>query len=204
LGTSRNCRVIDKAGACPRHCSRRKQRDRSSVRGSSLLSNHLHIQVEVPERSKELPGAEELLRRLEGLSGTAMTAAAARRRMEMFRPAGDVAGERAFWERPGKDPAGWAVQGWLPVVDTGRMDPSGGLMPVRPLRWAVLSGRGSRCRIEVGGTSGEARLCSTDQGPSVHQRLASDCTHLAPEQYQASAIGSQWSRLSLGSNASIR
>ncbi len=64
-----------------------------------ILSNHFHILVEVPERPKELPGADELLRRLEGLSGTAMTAAAARRRMEMFRPAGDAAGERAFWER---------------------------------------------------------------------------------------------------------
>ena len=99
--------------------------------------------------------------------------------------------------RQGKEPAGWAVQGRLPVVDTGRMNPSGGLMPVRPRRWAVRSGRGFRCRLEVGGTLGEARLCSTDQGPS-------DCTHLAPEQYEASAIGSQWSRLSLGSNASIR
>jgi hypothetical protein len=74
--------------------------------------------------------------------------------------------------RQGKQPAGWAVQGRLPVVNTGRMNPSGGLMPVRPRRWAVRSGRGSRCRLEVGGTSGEARLCSTDQGPSVHQRLA--------------------------------
>ncbi|MFM8360555.1 MAG: transposase, partial [Verrucomicrobiota bacterium] len=64
-----------------------------------ILSNHFHILVEVPERPKELPGAEELLRRLEGLSGTAMTAATARQRMEMFRQAGDAAGERAFWER---------------------------------------------------------------------------------------------------------
>ena len=63
-----------------------------------ILSNHFHILVEVPERPKELPAAEELLRRLEGLSGTAMTAAAARQRMEMFRQAGDAAGERAFWD----------------------------------------------------------------------------------------------------------
>lgn len=69
--------------------------------------------------------------------------------------------------RHGNEPAGWAVQGRLPVVDTGRMNPSGGLIPVRPRRWAVRSGRGSRCRLAVGGTSGEARLCSTDQGHPI-------------------------------------
>jgi hypothetical protein len=37
--------------------------------------------------------------RLEGLSGTAMTAAKARQRMERFLQAGDAAGERAFWVR---------------------------------------------------------------------------------------------------------
>ncbi len=53
-----------------------------------ILSNHFHVLVQVPERPEELPGAEELLRRLEGLSGTAMTAAKARQRMERFLQAG--------------------------------------------------------------------------------------------------------------------
>ncbi|HAB18938.1 MAG TPA: transposase [Verrucomicrobiota bacterium] len=64
-----------------------------------ILSNHFHILIEVPERPKELPGSEELHRKLELLSGTALSAATARQRMEMFRQAGDAAGERAFWER---------------------------------------------------------------------------------------------------------
>ncbi len=64
-----------------------------------ILSNHFHILVEVPERPSALPGSEELLKKLEQLSGTAMSAATARQRMEMFRQAGDLAGEKAFWER---------------------------------------------------------------------------------------------------------
>ncbi|HRI14382.1 MAG TPA: chemotaxis protein CheW [Verrucomicrobiota bacterium] len=47
----------------------------------------------------ELPGSEELLKKLELLSGTAISAATARQRIKMFRDGGDVAGERAFWER---------------------------------------------------------------------------------------------------------
>lgn len=61
-----------------------------------ILSNHFHILVEVPEGPKELPGSEELLQKLELLSGTAMTGATARQRIKMFRDAGDPAGERAF------------------------------------------------------------------------------------------------------------
>jgi len=64
-----------------------------------ILSNHFYILVEVPARPTELPGSEELLKKLELLSGTAMSAATARQRMEMFRQARDVAGEKAFWER---------------------------------------------------------------------------------------------------------
>jgi len=64
-----------------------------------VLSNHFHILVEVPERPAELPTSEELIQKLEGLSGTSMSAGAARQQLEMFRQAEDEAGERAFRER---------------------------------------------------------------------------------------------------------
>jgi len=64
-----------------------------------ILSNHFHILIEVPERPSELPASEELIRKLEGLSGTSMSAGAARQQLEVLRQAGDVVGERAFRER---------------------------------------------------------------------------------------------------------
>lgn len=64
-----------------------------------ILSNHFHILVEVPERPAELPSSEELIQKLERLSGTSMSAGAARQQLAMFREAGDVAGELKFRER---------------------------------------------------------------------------------------------------------
>jgi len=64
-----------------------------------VLSNHFHILVEVPERPGELPTSEELIEKLKGLSGTSMSAGVALQQLEMFRQAGDEAGERAFKER---------------------------------------------------------------------------------------------------------
>jgi putative transposase len=64
-----------------------------------VLSNHFHVLVEVPEKPREPLKVEELIRKLEGLSGTALTAATARQRIEMFRAAKDAAGEREFCER---------------------------------------------------------------------------------------------------------
>src|SRR5690606_10015661 len=64
-----------------------------------ILSNHFHILVEVPERPAELPSSEVLIQKLEGLSGTSMSAGAARQQLAMFRQAGDKAGEQAFRER---------------------------------------------------------------------------------------------------------
>jgi len=64
-----------------------------------ILSNHFHILLEVPERPRELPSSEELIEKLKGLSGTSMSAGAARQQLEMFRQAGDEAGERQFRER---------------------------------------------------------------------------------------------------------
>jgi REP element-mobilizing transposase RayT len=64
-----------------------------------ILSNHFHILLEVPQRPTQLPTPDEILDRLGHLSGTATSAELARQQMERFRQSGDVAGERAFWER---------------------------------------------------------------------------------------------------------
>lgn len=64
-----------------------------------ILSNHFHILLEVPKRPDALPEAGKILRKMGQLSGTAMSAERARQQLEVFRQAGDVAGEKAFLER---------------------------------------------------------------------------------------------------------
>ena len=61
-----------------------------------ILSNHFHLLLEVPERPAQPLTGEQWVARLEGLSGAALTAAAARQRLAMFRQAGDAVGERQF------------------------------------------------------------------------------------------------------------
>src|SRR5262245_52026397 len=54
-----------------------------------ILSNHFHLLIEVPSKPKEPLSAEELIAKLQALSSTALTAAAVRQRIEMFRQAKD-------------------------------------------------------------------------------------------------------------------
>jgi putative transposase len=64
-----------------------------------ILSNHFHLLIEVPAKPTEPLRAEELLAKLDALSSTALTAAAARQRLEMFRQSNDPVGEREFIDR---------------------------------------------------------------------------------------------------------
>lgn len=61
-----------------------------------ILSNHFHLLVEVPAKPQEPLSAEDLITRLEALSGGIWTAATVRQRLEMFRQSQDTAGEREF------------------------------------------------------------------------------------------------------------
>ena len=71
-----------------------------------VMSNHFHVLVEVPKRPETLPDAEEVLRRLKGLSGAAITAGKAKQMLEMFAEARDEKGaaeylaqfHRRMWE----------------------------------------------------------------------------------------------------------
>lgn len=64
-----------------------------------VMSNHFHILVEVPQRSGPPLPAEDVLRRLEGLSGAAVTAGKARQMLEVFAAAHDEAGAEAYLDR---------------------------------------------------------------------------------------------------------
>ena len=64
-----------------------------------LMSNHFHILLEVPKRPDVRPDAAEVLRRLEGLSGGAISAGKARQMLEMFATAKDESGAREFLEQ---------------------------------------------------------------------------------------------------------
>ena len=68
-----------------------------------ILSNHFHILVAVPKRPSELPSEDELLRRLDSVSGATLTASKARQMFDMFRKAkDDKAAEefrRSIWNR---------------------------------------------------------------------------------------------------------
>ena len=68
-----------------------------------ILSNHFHILIAVPKRPSELPSEDELLRRLDSVSGATLTASKARQMFDMFRKAKDEAGALAFrqsiWKR---------------------------------------------------------------------------------------------------------
>ena len=68
-----------------------------------ILSNHFHILVAVPKRPSELPSEDELLRRLDSVSGATLTASKARQMFDMFRKAKDSLGAEEFrqsiWNR---------------------------------------------------------------------------------------------------------
>ena len=61
-----------------------------------VMSNHFHVLVEVPKRPEMLPDAEEVLRRLKGLSGAAITAGKAKQMLEMFAKARDEKGAAEY------------------------------------------------------------------------------------------------------------
>jgi REP element-mobilizing transposase RayT len=62
-----------------------------------LMSNHFHILLEVPKRPDELPSADQILAKLERLSGH-QDVGAARERLASFRQANDEEGERRWLE----------------------------------------------------------------------------------------------------------
>jgi hypothetical protein len=68
-----------------------------------LLDKRFHILVAVPKRPSELPSEDELLRRLDSVSGATLTASKARQMFDLFRKAKDEAGALAFrqsiWKR---------------------------------------------------------------------------------------------------------
>ncbi|HRI14991.1 MAG TPA: hypothetical protein PLX89_18510 [Verrucomicrobiota bacterium] len=64
-----------------------------------ILSNHIHLLLEVPTKPTTPLTAEELIAKLAALSNTALIAATARQRLAMFRQANDAAGEREFINR---------------------------------------------------------------------------------------------------------
>ncbi|MFM7102824.1 MAG: transposase, partial [Verrucomicrobiota bacterium] len=61
-----------------------------------IMSNHFHILVEVPKMADTPLPLEEVLQRLAGLSGAAITAGQARQRLKMFAAAHDEAGAEAY------------------------------------------------------------------------------------------------------------
>ena len=64
-----------------------------------LMSNHFHILVEVPKRPEIRPDSKEVLRRLKGLSGAAITAGKAQQMLEMFAAAKDEVGAQEYLEQ---------------------------------------------------------------------------------------------------------
>ena len=64
-----------------------------------LMSNHFHVLVEVPKRPEILPDSNELLRRLKGLSGAAITAGKAKQMLEMFAAAKDEKGAAEYLDQ---------------------------------------------------------------------------------------------------------
>lgn len=65
----------------------------------TILSNHFHLLLEVPPRPEQLPRAEDVIELLRGLTATTLTPAKAQQQVNVFREAGDTAGERAWVER---------------------------------------------------------------------------------------------------------
>jgi putative transposase len=63
----------------------------------ALLSNHFHILVEVPRRPERLPTAEEILAKLQRLSGH-QNVEAVRQRFELYRRQKDPEAERRYLE----------------------------------------------------------------------------------------------------------
>ncbi|MFM8359359.1 MAG: transposase [Verrucomicrobiota bacterium] len=61
-----------------------------------LMSNHFHILVEVPQKPQTPLPEKEVLRRLAGLSGAAVTVGKARQMLEMFAAAHDEAGAQTY------------------------------------------------------------------------------------------------------------
>jgi len=61
-----------------------------------VLDNHFHLLVEVPAKPAELPTTEFLLKRLEHLTGTALSAAATRQRIDLWRQQNNAAAEEAW------------------------------------------------------------------------------------------------------------
>ena len=61
-----------------------------------VMSNHFHVLVEVPKRPEKPPDGEEVLRRLKGLSGAAITAGKAKQMLEMFAEARDEKGAAEY------------------------------------------------------------------------------------------------------------
>lgn len=76
-----------------------------------ILSNHFHLLLEVPARPAVPLSADEVLARLEGLSGSALTPRRFRQCLEQFRAANDATGERAFLDRICATM--WDVSGYL-------------------------------------------------------------------------------------------
>jgi putative transposase len=65
-----------------------------------VMSNHFHVLLEVPPRPEQLPSDEELVKRIEGLSGLAGSAAGATRRvLEDFRKNGHDDAAEALREK---------------------------------------------------------------------------------------------------------
>ena len=64
-----------------------------------VMSNHFHVLVEVPKRPEVLPDGEEVLRRLKGLSGAAITAGKAGQMLAMFAAAKDEKGAAEYLEQ---------------------------------------------------------------------------------------------------------
>jgi REP element-mobilizing transposase RayT len=64
-----------------------------------LMSNHFHILVEVPKRPEVLPDEAEVLRRLKGLSGAAISEGKAQQMLAMFAEAKDPKGAGEYLEQ---------------------------------------------------------------------------------------------------------
>ncbi|MBN9692724.1 MAG: transposase [Verrucomicrobia bacterium] len=76
-----------------------------------VMSNHFHLELEVPPRPSQPLSAEAFLKRLAGLSASTLTPARARQELEVFQRAGDAAGERAYLERKCRDM--WSLSGFM-------------------------------------------------------------------------------------------
>ena len=61
-----------------------------------LMSNHFHVLVEVPKRPESLPDGAEVVRRLKGLSGGAISASTAQQVLSMFAEAKNEAGAQEY------------------------------------------------------------------------------------------------------------